>query len=164
MTDIKELRRKQIWQLQLQAIEQGKDCIKAKRPRIVTGEAYIKGKKGPHISADLKSMGKTKPKVSNKSHKALSKLRDGDIPATQKQIDYIEVLLAKSQKTYDYYYPRDKYRLSSGKAGAFIQAIGKQEDFSFNCHTKAYKKFIRAKINNSQLDYESDMQAFFDQD
>lgn len=156
MEEIKELKAKQIWQLQLQAIEQGKDSIKTKRPRVISGIAYIKG------------ISKTKSKSIKhkvcKQLQALSKLRDGDIPATQKQIDYIEVLLAKSQKTYDYYYPRDKYRLSSGKAGAFIQAIGKQEDFSFNCHTKAYKKFISAKINDSQLDYEADMQMFFDQD
>ena len=164
MEEIKQLKLKLIWQLQLQVIEVGKESIKAKRPRVISGEAYIKGiqKKKIHKAKSLVNQKSVQLQSLLKSPD--SKLRDGNTPASQKQINQIEVLLSKSKKKYDYYFPRDKYRLSQDKAGAFIQAIGKQQDFSFNTHTKAYKKFVQAKINDSKLNEQLDYDMFFDND
>jgi len=121
------------------------------------GKEYILSKvksstpKTNKIIADFKKSNTKRKKKTKLSFKSMTKLKNGDVPATQKQINLIEKLLTKSVKKYDYYFPRDKYRLSKKIANGFIHAILKQEDFSFNYNTKKTNLEIRNYYIDKEL-------------
>lgn len=105
----------------------------------MSGQQYLN-----KINSDKKKKKLKAEKNHRKQYQAMKFLRNGDKPATQKQIDYIEVLIKNSKKKYDYYYPRDKYGLSEKIAGAFIGAIISQSDFDLKFGFNQKRKAIQA--------------------
>lgn len=135
------LKSKQIWQLQLQAVEVGKDVVGIKEKK--TSTAHLEKMRDIELAKARVKQGK-KQRAIEKQYMPMKSLRNGETPATQKQINAIGYMLKDSKKVYDYYYPRDKYTLSMKVASAFIVAIETQQDFSFNRGTRTKQKMIKA--------------------
>jgi hypothetical protein len=144
------MNKKEIWSYYLNRIQTGKEFLKEKK-LIVNTNAYLQ---------KIKEIEKGKARQDKQKNKnqllAMTELSNGLPPATQKQIRYINLLLKKSKKKYDYFYPRDKYIMNSKMAGSFIGAIRNQTDFSFNMHRIETKKEIQKWRDNILIEKNED--------
>lgn len=98
------------------------------------GAEYLRKFDAAKKKKQLEAQGRKKDRVKTIKPKKLEYLKSCELPATQKQIDYIEVLVKRSTRKYDYNFERDKYTLSIGVAVKFIEALLAGEDFKVCKH------------------------------
>lgn len=141
--------KEQIWQEILNANPAGQEYVQNKK-KVMSGQDYLSNFDAQKKKKkEVKRLAKYKARLKQQSQ-AMTKLKNGKTPASQKQIDYIEYLLSQSKRKYDWNYQRDKYVLSQKMAGAFIQAIKTQKEFNCNLYNK--QEYHLAMINHNQLD------------